>query len=70
MMYRCVRVALDDSLLQCVIERKCILDDVKVFKFDIEMYRIKTASFLSIYSMHQQLGEGAGFPLALVFSRI
>ncbi|KAL7724287.1 hypothetical protein ACLKA6_012210 [Drosophila palustris] len=63
-MYRCVRVAMPDSLYQCILWRDSPEEDIKVFKLDTVTYGTKSASFQSVRAMHQlAIDERDAYPI-------
>ncbi|XP_036340135.1 uncharacterized protein LOC118749441 [Rhagoletis pomonella] len=63
-MYRCVRVAAPDSMLQCILGRNSPEDEFSVYKLDIVTYETKPAAFLAIRAMHQLASdEFSSYPL-------
>jgi len=63
-MYRCVRVAMPDSLYQCILWRDSPAEGIKVFKLDTVTYGTKSASFQSVRAMHQlAIDERDAYPI-------
>ncbi|XP_041451926.1 uncharacterized protein LOC121405330 [Drosophila obscura] len=63
-MYRCVRVSMPDTMLQCILWRDSVDDDIKIFKLNTVTYGTKPASFLAIRAMHQlAMDESSSYPL-------
>ncbi|XP_036340134.1 uncharacterized protein LOC118749440 [Rhagoletis pomonella] len=63
-MYRCVRVAAPDNMLQCILWRNSPEDEFGVYKLDTVTYGTKPAVFLAIRAKHQLASdESSSYPL-------